>query len=435
MRHRRLILGHVALGLLAVILSAGAAQGKKPSLVKVFLNSSPPNANIYIDSKESGLLGQTGAADPLRLPPGPHRVLLELEGYRPFDQQVNLSRGQHLVFKLQPEPAHLDIRPPGTNPNSLGGEIFIDATPAGTVPTKLEISAGKHTVEVRRPGYLVYTEQIEVKTGENRQLLVTIFPEPKTAATTGSLTITAPGPAEITLDNQPRGAAPLLVDNLAPGDHLIEIQPADKGLQPWRRTVRIAAGQQGRVEATFAPVVAAVDPGVPVSVVPRNTKETYVVTLGNAQSCQTPCSLRALPGRQVISVAGPGSKFFRSELSIPNTPTQVTVQHFTLGRSIAGAILLAYGLPSLIASSVAANDAVVAGRTFEAIGYGSLAFSGATSALSAIATLGTIKLNRASVEGLGQVSALSRPRLNLLAAGINPTPDRTGAVAGVSFAY
>ena len=137
----------------------------------------------------------------------------------------------------------------------------------------------------------------------------------------------------------------------------------------------------------------------------------------------------------MISVAGPGSKFFRSEITIPDTPAQVKVQHFTLGKSIAGAICLAYGIPSLIISSIAANERVNDGRSLEAFAFGSLAFSGAASAFSALITLATIKLNRASVERMGQVTALRQPRIRFLASDIVPTADRTGAVAGLSFSY
>ena len=401
--------------------------------------------------KESGILGQTGESEPLKLPKGAHRLLLELEGYKPLEQTVNLSKGQHLTFKLQAEPARLEIKPPGTNQNSLGGEIFIDGTQVATVPAKLEVSVGRHTIEVRRPGFLVYTDQIDIKQGENRQLLVPLFAEQRAASTPppppvfvpvpvaapaqvgapGSLMISAALPSEIMVGAQLRGQAPLLVENLTPGDHLVELQPTDRRLQPWRRNVRVVTNQQHRVAATFGEI----DAGVPLSIVLRNQDDTYVVTLGQAQSCQTPCNLRALPGRQIISVAGPGSKLFRSEITIPTTPAQITVQHLTLGKAIGGAIALAYGMPSLIASTVATNDRIRDGKTLEAIAYGSLAFSGASSALAAIITLATIKINRASVERMGQVSALPRPKLRLLASGITPTADRTGAVAGVSFSY
>ena len=137
----------------------------------------------------------------------------------------------------------------------------------------------------------------------------------------------------------------------------------------------------------------------------------------------------------MISVAGPGSKFFRSELTLPNSPAQVTVQHFTLGKAIGGAIALAYGMPSLIASGIATNDRIRDGNTLEAIAYGSLAFTGASSALSAIITLATIKLNRASVDRMGQISALPKSKLRFLASGITPTADRTGAVAGLHFSF
>ena len=246
MRDISLGLGKVAMGLGAVVLLGGEAQARS-SLVKVYIDSAPPRANVYVDGKDNGILGQTSAGDPLKLPKGAHRLQLELDGYKPFDQTVNLSKGQHLTFQLQPEPARLEIKPPGTNQNSLGGEIFIDGTQVGTVPAKLEVSVGKHTIEVRRPGFLVYTEQLDVKLGENRQLLVPLFAEqkalispapvaapiaasaplPVTAAVgaPGSLMISAALPAEVTVDAQLRGQAPILVDNLTPGDHLVELQP------------------------------------------------------------------------------------------------------------------------------------------------------------------------------------------------------------------
>lgn len=448
MRDHGHVFGKGAVWVFVLLVLTGAAAAKKPSLVKVRIDSTPPGANIYLDGKASGILGQTGTAEQLRLPPGQHSLLLELDGYKPLEQTVNLSKGQRLLFKLQLESAHLEVKPLATDQSSRGGEIFIDGTLAGTVPTRVEIGSGKHTIEVRRPGYLTTTEQVEIKPGENRQLLVALNPEQKISPTTGNLMINSPVPAEVTVDNQTRGPTPVLVDSLTPGDHLVEVRPTDERLQPYRRNVRVIAGQQGRVDVTYTAVAAAppVEPGVPVSVVPRNTKDNYVVTLGQAQSCQTPCSLHALPGRQVITVAGPGSRQFRSEITIPNNPTQVTVQHFTLGKSIGGAIALAYGLPSLIASSVAADNAIKASaaatddyvktaKGLEAFAYGALAFSGASSALAAIITLSTIKLNRASVERLGQISAGPLPRLQFLAAGITPTRDRTGAVAGLSFAY
>ena len=115
-------------------------------------------------------------------------------------------------------------------------------------------------------------------------------------------------------------------------------------------------------------------------------------------------------------------------------------------RRIGGGIALAYGLPSLIASSIATDNAIKASaaatddlvktaKGLEAFAYGALAFSGASSALAAIITLSTIKLNRASVERLGQISALPAPRVRFLTAGLNPTPDRTGALAGATFIY
>ena len=53
----------------------------------------------------------------------------------------------------------------------------------------------------------------------------------------------------------------------------------------------------------------------------------------------------------MMSVTGPGSKHFERELIVPPGPSQVSVQHFTLSRAIAGPILTAIGLPLLAVGS------------------------------------------------------------------------------------
>lgn len=438
MKHARVIVETVAVWLVVTLGVLGAASAKKPAMVKVRIDTTPPGANIYVDDKADGMQGQTSSGSPVRLPKGTHRLILELDGHQPFEQSVNLVQGQKLLFKLQALPARLEIKPLATNQNSLGGEVFVDGTLSGNVPTKLEVTPGKHTIEVRRPGFLVYTDQIEVKTGETRQLLVSLTAEQKASPTSGSLRITAAATAEVTIDGQARGPSPVLVDSLTPGDHLVEVQPTDAKLKPYRKNVRVAAGQTGLVEAKFE---AAPPPeiGVPVAIVPRNTDNTYVVTMGKAQSCQTPCTVHVEPGRQIIIVAGPGSRQFKQELTIPSSPTQVSVQHLTLGKTVAGVLQAAYALPSFISGCILANQAVAEGNTLYAAGYGFLAFTGATTIVSAAATLGTIKLNKASVIGVGPVQTQNQSQaassVRLLAAGVGPTADKAGAISTVRFAF
>lgn len=415
------------------LIAPQAAYAKKLGSAKITIDSTPAGANIYIDGKDAGIQGQSGPKAVLKLTKEKHTLLLELDGYKPMEQTINVKAAQRLAFKLVAMPARLEMKPLATNQNAQGAEVFVDGALAGTLPGTVEVGTGRHTVEVRRPGYLPYTEQVEVKTGETRQMFIGLISENKPG--TGSVIVNAPSGAEVSIDGQPKGPAPVTVDSLAAGDHVVDVQPATPEFLPFRKNVRITAGQQSKLEVAFAakPVAPLT---MPVTVVPRKPRNAYVVTLGRLQSCTTPCSLQALPGPQGITVAGPGSKIFTKEITIPNVASQVVVQHFTLSRVIAGPILTVLGIGF---AGGAAYFFVKEPFQQPSIDYtlGSLlAIHATVFTIVGLVQLGTIKTNRASVIGLGQVSALPPPpRLRLMAAGIVPTQDRTGAVGGLTFAY
>lgn len=69
-------------------------------------------------------------------------------------------------------------------------------------------------------------------------------------------------------------------------------------------------------------------------------------------SCAAPCTRRLDPGPVRLTVTGPGSSRFESELVLPELPAEIRVQHFTSSRLIAGSILTALGLALSISSSI-----------------------------------------------------------------------------------
>ncbi|MCS6914186.1 MAG: PEGA domain-containing protein [Myxococcales bacterium] len=232
------------LAVCAVVLPGAFAWGQATG-PRVIIDSSPPGATVYIDGKERGVQGYAGPDFKIRLSRGPHRVLLEMEGYKPVEQVINVTQAQKFTFTLERAPARLEIKTPGTNETARGGEVFIDGAPAGTVPVPVEVPSGRHLVEVRKPGYRVFSETVELKAGDVRTLWVTLQSEIKA----GSLIVAADAAAEVFVDGQPRGQAPVLVDNLPEGDHVVEVRRLEPGSPPWRQTVRVTAGQQSRVLA------------------------------------------------------------------------------------------------------------------------------------------------------------------------------------------
>ena len=235
--------------LMALLAIAHPAQAQVPPRITV--DSIPPGANVSVDGVPQG---QSGPNFKVRMNRGQHRVRLELEGHKPFEQMVTITAAQKFTFPLEKAPARLDIKFPATNDGARGAEIFVDGTPAGTVPQLVDVPAGRHLVEVRKQGSKVYTETVEVRASESHPIWVQLQADVRQ----GSLLIAADAAAEVFVDGQPKGQAPTLIDNLTEGEHVVEVRRAEKDAPVWRQTVRVLGSQQTKVMAqTQAPPPAA----------------------------------------------------------------------------------------------------------------------------------------------------------------------------------
>lgn len=232
---------------LAIGLLAGARATAAAAPVWVTISSTPPGATIYVDGKEQGAKGIAGDSFRLRLSSGVHRVLLELPGYKPLEQTVQIGRSaQRLAFTLEHAPARLAVRAPATSDDARDSELFIDAEPRGRVPAELELKQGPHLVEVRKPGFKVYSETVELAAAETKTLMVTLRPEIRR----GTLLVAASAEGLVYIDGQARGAAPQAVE-LDEGDHAIEVRASDGGAVLWQQRAKVTAGQQVRVQAEW----------------------------------------------------------------------------------------------------------------------------------------------------------------------------------------
>ena len=191
------ILAVALLMALAAIASPAQAQQVAP---RITINSVPPGANVFVDGAPQG---QAGPAFKVRINKGQHKIRLELEGYKPVEQTVNITTAVPLSFTLERAPARLDIKFPATNDGARGAEIFIDGQPvSGAVPLMIDLPSGRHLVEVKKPGFKIYTETVEVKAGETRPVWVMMSQDVRA----GSLLVAADAPnADVMIDGQPRG--------------------------------------------------------------------------------------------------------------------------------------------------------------------------------------------------------------------------------------
>lgn len=263
---------------------------------RMTIDSIPPGANVYIDG---ALQGQSGPNFKVRISKGQHKLVLELDGHKRFEQQISVSVAQKLTYPLEKAPARLDIKFPATNDGAKGGEVFVDGAPAGVVPVLVDLPPGRHLVEIRKPGQKAYTETVEIKAAETRPVWVTMQADQRV----GAMLIAADVPADVLVDGQPRGQAPVVVDNLNEGEHLVEVRRAEPGAPPWRQTVRVAGNQQTKVFAQTTPPPPAQGSIMVVSNIPD-----VEIFIDGAQKGQAGTPINVPPGQHSLTVQAKGHK-------------------------------------------------------------------------------------------------------------------------------
>lgn len=131
---------------------------------------------------------------------------------------------------LIPATLTIDTQPPGA-------ELLIDGVSRGTAPLAVAIDPGSHLVAVRRSGV---ERQVRVTVAAGAQISQYFdLTSSVRAASSGRLSIlTDPPGARVTVDARPRGVSPLVIDDLAEGEHLVTVS-SDAGSA--RRTVAVSA--------------------------------------------------------------------------------------------------------------------------------------------------------------------------------------------------
>lgn len=123
-----------------------------------------------------------------------------------------------------------------------GAAIAVDGVDAAKLtPALLELPPGAHQVTLSFPSLGSASYNIRGERGER---------VPLEAALWGSLIVAAPDvgpPVSVTVDEIPRGTAPLTVDSLGPGVH--QIRFTGPGLHPWERAVEVRVNQSAEVVA------------------------------------------------------------------------------------------------------------------------------------------------------------------------------------------
>ena len=123
----------------------------------------------------------------------------------------------------------------------VAARVTIDGEEKGITPLTTALAPGAHIVEVRVGRSEPRVIPVDVKQGVQNSIYV----ELQSVATVGGLDVrTEPANAKVTVDGRARGTTPLVLRDLAPGDHEVLLEA---GKQKVRQTVRIEPGMTSQL--------------------------------------------------------------------------------------------------------------------------------------------------------------------------------------------
>ncbi len=151
----------------ALELKMGDSQDQKIQLEALqkglYVNSHPAGADIFINGDKQS--GQTPTNLPLAA--GSYNLVLRLEGYDAYSEQVQVKDNVQTTLDLELKPrsaTHVAWAQVTTTP--AGAEIFVDGSSTGEFsPARVQIPSGTHTIGLRKPGYEPARRGIEATEG------------------------------------------------------------------------------------------------------------------------------------------------------------------------------------------------------------------------------------------------------------------------------
>lgn len=171
-------------------------QFASPPVGYVDTNVRPKDARVIVDGAERGMAyAFDGAPAYLELPPGRHRLEFTRDGHEPVSLVVVVQPGEVISIDLSmkelreaapaPEEKTYQLETEGTGFVQLEVEpsdaaVYIDDAFYGPASQfresgqKIMLRAGGHTVEIGRPGYVLYRGSFTVVATETTRLEVTL---------------------------------------------------------------------------------------------------------------------------------------------------------------------------------------------------------------------------------------------------------------------
>src|SRR5580700_9449878 len=192
------------------------------------------DATLFIDDYP---VGKTPFTGPVKIDVGKRAVRLSKDGFVDAVQTVDAASGQRLPVSFTLEPKNKTALVSVTVGGAPSATVFVDGKDMGPAPFKGDLTAERHTIEARSPGFVTVGQTVDVLYKQPMSLVLALSQERHE----GRLKVTAPEGAEIALDEHKVGSGTWEgVVSTTGGHQLVVTRP---GFQTYSTEVFVADDQ------------------------------------------------------------------------------------------------------------------------------------------------------------------------------------------------
>lgn len=134
------------------------------------VNSIPSGASIYLDGIAKGVTPKTISG----LTPGVYALVLEKEGYAPYEKNVTISAGRPTLVTVTLPPLYGSLR---IQSSPSGATVLLNGVSEGVTPLIVgDLLPGEYRVTLAKTGYQTVNRTATVTAGREQLLFVTLSP-------------------------------------------------------------------------------------------------------------------------------------------------------------------------------------------------------------------------------------------------------------------
>ncbi|MGD0677998.1 MAG: PEGA domain-containing protein [Polyangiaceae bacterium] len=165
----------------------------------VDVTANEPDATLTIDDTA---VGQTPFAGPVRIDVGKRTLKLSKEGFVDEARTIDVAAGTRTPVTFTLEPINKTALVTVTVGGAPSAAIFVDGRDVGPAPFKGQLTADRHTIEARAPGYVPVGQTVDVQYRQPMSLVLTLSAERHE----GRLRVLSPDGSSIALDQRVVGS-------------------------------------------------------------------------------------------------------------------------------------------------------------------------------------------------------------------------------------